>query len=117
MPIYSSEKRLDQKRSPYLGNKDLGLKLFHQPVTNAIVQSGGSETIGTFGSLTGTAKWFGGVLAPNGFIYGIPYNSTTVLKIDPSTDTATTFGSLTGTNKWFGGVLAPNGFIYVIPYN
>lgn len=83
MPIYSSEERLNQKRSPYLGNKDLGLKLFHQPVTNAIVQSGGSETIGTFGSLTGTGtgKWVGCVLAPNGFIYGIPWLSTTVLKM------------------------------------
>ncbi len=46
----------------------------------------------TFSSLAGTLKWEGGVLAPNGFIYGIPRNSTTVLKmgndlqggIDPS---------------------------------
>ena len=50
-------------------------------------------------------------------IYGIPYNSTSVLKIDPVTDTATTFGSLSGTSKWFGGVLAPNGMIYGIPYD
>ena len=35
----------------------------------------------TFGSLSGTAKWFGGVLAPNGKIYGIPTNSTQVLEI------------------------------------
>ena len=74
-----------------------------------------SATISTFGSLAGTSKWAGGVLAPNGMIYGMPYNSTTILKIDPTTDTATTFGSLSGTNKWFGGVLAPNGRIYGIP--
>jgi hypothetical protein len=35
----------------------------------------------TFGSLSGTSKWYGGVLAPNGKIYGIPSNSTTVLVI------------------------------------
>ena len=68
----------------------------------------------TFGSLPG--GWVGGVLAPNGKIYGIPVNSTTVLEIDPETQTATTFGSLSGTQKWYGGVLAPNGKIYGIPF-
>jgi hypothetical protein len=34
------------------------------------------------GSLAGTNKWVGGVLAPNGKIYGIPYNSTSVLTIN-----------------------------------
>jgi hypothetical protein len=78
----------------------------------------GSTTIGigTFGSLSGSAKWSGGVLAPNGMIYGIPYDSTTVLEINPVTQTATTFGSLSGSAKWSGGVLAPNGKIYGIPY-
>ena len=70
-----------------------------------------------FGSLLGTAKWFGGVLAPNGKIYGIPRNSTQVLEIDPETQTTTLFGSLSGTSKWIGGVLAPNGKIYGIPHN
>ena len=35
----------------------------------------------TFGSITGTLKWIGGVLAPNGKIYGIPYSSTSILEI------------------------------------
>ena len=34
--------------------------------------------------LTGTAKWFGGVLAPNGKIYGVPFDSQSVLTIDPA---------------------------------
>ena len=68
------------------------------------------------GSLSGTSKWVGGVLAPNGKIYGIPVNSTSVLVIDPATNTTSTFGSLSGTSKWYGGVLAPNGKIYGIPY-
>jgi len=77
-----------------------------------------TDDVATFGSLSADdAKWVGGVLAPNGCIYGIPYNSTTVLKIDPVAETATTFGSLAGTFKWYGGVLAPNGCIYGIPFN
>ena len=72
--------------------------------------------IGT--DLTGTYKWLGGVLAPNGKIYGIPSGSTSVLAVDPATNTASTFGSLTtGIEKWFGGSLAPNGKIYGIPYS
>ena len=76
-----------------------------------------SQTTTTFGSLAGTSKWVGGVLAPNGKIYGIPRNSATVLEIDPVNQTTTTFGSLSGTYKWVGGVLAPNGKIYGIPYS
>ena len=62
----------------------------------------------TFGSLSGVGKWVGGVLAPNGKIYGIPYNNTSVLVIDPDTNTTTTFGSLSGSNKWFGGYSIPS---------
>ena len=76
-----------------------------------------SPTVTTFGALAGAYKWFGGVLAPDGCIYGIPYNSTSVLKIDPVAGTATTFGSLSGNDKWFGGVLAADGCIYGIPFN
>ena len=73
--------------------------------------------VSTFGSLSGGDKWVGGVLAGNGCIYGVPFDSTTVLKIDPSDDSATTFGSLSGGNKWNGGALAANGYIYCIPRN
>jgi len=81
----------------------------------AAKNTAGTDTASTFGSLSGATKWVGGVLAPNGMIYGIPDSSTTVLKIDPATDTASTFGSLSGATKWAGGVLAPNGMIYGIP--
>ena len=65
-----------------------------------------------------TNKWSGGVLAPNGKIYGIPYNSTSVLIIDPITNEINTISGISAdTNKWSGGVLAPNGKIYGIPYN
>jgi hypothetical protein len=35
----------------------------------------------TIAGLTGTVKWYGGVLGPDGKIYGIPCNSTSVLII------------------------------------
>jgi len=70
-----------------------------------------------FGSLSGTSKWYGGVLAPNGKIYCVPHNATQVLEIDPETKELTLFGSLSGTSKWLGGVLAPNGKIYCVPHN
>ena len=58
-----------------------GLSLFERPVTDAVLQSGSSDTTSTFGSLSGAAEWYGGVLAPNGNIYGIPFDATTVLKL------------------------------------
>ena len=62
-------------------------------------------------------KWSGGVLAPNGKIYGIPNNSNLIIEI-----TTDTYGislintNKTNTEKWKGGVLANNGFIYTIPH-
>jgi len=66
----------------------------------------------TFGSLSGTTKWLGGVLAPNGLIYGIPYSSLTWLRINPYNRTAVAFtagASVSGLYK--GGILTPNGLI------
>jgi hypothetical protein len=64
-----------------------------------------------------TYKWAGAVLAPNGNVYCIPYNSTTILKVNPETNIGLTLGDLSGSAKWFGGVLASNGCIYCIPYD
>ena len=68
---------------------------------------------------TGPGKWWGGVLGPDGKIYGIPFNSQTILIIDPVAGTATRTNmgaNLTGSSKWSGGVLGPDGKIYGIPY-
>ncbi|MCK9557023.1 MAG: DUF2341 domain-containing protein [Candidatus Cloacimonetes bacterium] len=98
-----------------------GLTVGSQQINGAFLKiDPTTDTATTFGSIPGAttnAGWIGGVLAPNGSIYSIPYTSTSVLKMTPSTSIATTFGSLTGTDKWVGGALAPNGIIYGIPYS
>ena len=84
----------------------------------------GRLNVGVDGSM-----YMGGVLAPNGHIYCIPYSAHYVMKID------TNYGSETygkpsrieteiteadagvTSAKWVGGVLAPNGKIYCAPYN
>ncbi len=71
-------------------------------------------------TLTGSVKWTGGVLGPDGKIYGIPYDATDILIIDPVAGTATRSAmsaTLTGSAKWTGGVLGPDGKIYGIPYD
>lgn len=55
------------------------------------------------------------VLAPNGYLYMIPYNATTVGKFDPVLETFSTFGTVAGGDQWHGGTLAPNGKIYCQP--
>ena len=60
------------------------------------------------------------MLAPNGKIYAMPRDSTSVLIIDPQTnsaDTTTITGLPGGADKWAGGALARNGLIYGIPYS
>ena len=67
------------------------------------LRAGGLEpSINLFGSLSGNNKWVGGVLAPNGKIYGIPNTSTQVLEIDPVNQTTSLFGSFSsGSSKWY----------------
>ena len=63
-------------------------------------------------------EWFGGALASNGNIYGAPYGSNKILKIDTATKTATTItvSGLSLNNQSYGGAVAhPNGKIYFIP--
>jgi hypothetical protein len=78
------------------------------------------SSIGPFTIAPGVfGRWGGGVLAPNGKIYGIPNGNNSVLIIDPVTNTAddSTIQVPVGSSKWDGGVLAPNGKIYGIPFN
>ena len=63
-----------------------------------------------------TNKWYGGILGHDNAIYGIPYASGSVLRMDANTDTISLLGDY-GINQynWHGGVLANNGNIYAFP--
>ena len=63
-------------------------------------------------------KWRSGVLGPDGFVYGIPYDFERVLRFDPVTDTSVNIGSYlsSDTGKWLGGVVGQDGFIYCAPF-
>lgn len=66
-------------------------------------------------------KWHSNVTGMDGKIYGVPYNATKVLILDPFAVDAqklelTNFGlNLNGGDKWVGGCLHPNGKIYCAP--
>ncbi|EGD79793.1 hypothetical protein PTSG_10778 [Salpingoeca rosetta] len=97
----------------------LGSVLIIDPWTNTAdttTISGLSDDGGGGGG--GDAAWSGGVLAPSGLIFGLPYSTTAVLIIDPATNTTdtTTMAGLPSTEgKWRSGVLADNGLIYGVP--
>ena len=65
---------------------------------------------------TPTYKWLGGSIGLDGNIYCPACDTSSVLKIDVTTNACTTFGH-TGTlnNKWQGGILGRDGCIYCIP--
>ena len=64
-------------------------------------------------------KWAGGVLAPNGRIYGMPWRSSTVLEFDPTTKALSLMGQSIGSANfsWAGGARAKSGRIIAVPYN
>ena len=94
-------------------------RIFQEIASIPVVDT--TETITTFGSGTvpsGTYKWWGGALASNDCIYGIPYVYSKIIKIDTSDDSITLFDGgqdLSASAKFSGGVTAPNGCIYGIP--
>ena len=75
------------------------------------------NSISTLSGLSSeTNKWYGGVLASNGNIYFIPYNSSSILIVNPKRNLVYTTSAISSnSSKWIGGVLAPNGNIYCCP--
>lgn len=79
----------------------------------------GQPPVSTFGNISGSNKWMGGVLHPNGKIYGAPYIKGTVLEINPTLRTMTerAAAGVAGTGSYSGGCLLPDGKIIFIPCN
>lgn len=100
----------------YADNVDVNV-LNSRGILNLFDNTFPQNTIDTtsISSLGAGEKWFGGVLAPNGKIYCVPFNSTSVLVLNPTDNTFYNIGSLSGSSKWAGGILAPNGKIYCAP--
>ncbi len=74
------------------------------------------STIFTDAGLPGPATagaYQGGVLAPNGIIYAVPWAAGKVMRIDPQTDAVTYIGS--GLSAYVGSVLALDGNVIGIP--
>lgn len=67
----------------------------------------------------GQYKWLGGSYGADGCIYGMPSDSTSILRIDPIKNEATTFGTVPDCiNKWQGGVLSNvDHCFYAVPAN
>jgi hypothetical protein len=63
-----------------------------------------------------TNKWYGGILGDDNAVYGMPYRTCSVLRIDTETDTATIVGPDYGSKlfNWHGGI-KKNGIIYAHP--
>merc|ERR1719491_175456 len=63
-------------------------------------------------------KWRGGVRAPDGNIYGVPYNSNQILCINVTNQSISLVGDRhLGNRKWDGGTVAEDGCIYFSPYS
>ena len=76
-------------------------------------------------TLSDDAKFSGGVLAPNGILYFVPFSVPYIGKFDPVVDEQNSFSlidisafseiSASARPIFMGGVLAPNGIIYFVP--
>ncbi|KAK1747043.1 hypothetical protein QTG54_002387 [Skeletonema marinoi] len=66
--------------------------------------------------LSGSNKWYGGILGNDNCVYGIPYAAGSVLCIDANTDEVSLLGDF-GWNKYnfHGGIKSSKGAIYAFP--
>jgi len=59
----------------------------------------------------------GGVLAPNGNIYGMPYHDSHILCLNVKEQTTSFVGTpFPGHSRWEGGTVGEDGCIYFVPY-
>jgi LPXTG-motif cell wall-anchored protein len=72
--------------------------------------------LGDLSDVEGGWKWHGGVLAPDGCIYGFPSHADRVLKINCMTGEVKQIGPrFKGRYKWGGGAVGLDGNVYGMP--
>eukprot|EP00986_Skeletonema_menzelii_P003583 scaffold1118_cov150-Skeletonema_menzelii.AAC.29 len=106
-----------------LGESSSGEFAIYCPPSNAQhvlkVNLDGSDKVEEIGPKLseGQNKWYGGIKGLDGCVYGMPYNATGVLRINPKDDSVEVLGNYPrGGYKWHGGLLAPQtGIIYAFP--
>lgn len=79
-----------------------------------------NETSTTYSTGKGTGQGLcqGALTGADGKIYGVPWASSTVLRLDPDTGTVDEpFTHGQGNNAYIGGVAAPNGNLYLAPFD
>lgn len=78
-----------------------------------------AQTTAAIGSFPGgDDRWGHGVVSPQGNIYFMPSNRTSILKLATATDTTSQItGVHSSSGQYIAGALSPNGFIYGIPQN
>jgi hypothetical protein len=66
-----------------------------------------------------THKWNGAVMARDGVIYGVPFQSNVVLVFNPTTNITTTIAVTgpSGMSRWSGGVLTNDGLLIFVPFD
>ena len=63
-------------------------------------------------------KWCGTLAAPNGSVYGIPWEAASVAKFNPVEKSITHVGpDFVGGTKWYRGAMTDSGVIYCPPYD
>jgi streptogramin lyase len=90
------------------------------PVPGYAAGSGLFTSIDISNTISSDAKYFGGVLGPNGLIYFVPWRVNNIGVLNPSTSSFTTIdisNTISSDWKYIGGVLGPNGLIYFVPYH
>jgi hypothetical protein len=102
---------------PYLSNLTRANNSANSTVIPTLAYGTGGPSLSPALSTQG---YKGGVLGPNGTIYGIPFPASNILMINTATN-GVSYGTNSlspalSTQNYIGGVLAPNGTIYCIPF-
>ncbi|MBL0954681.1 MAG: WD40 repeat domain-containing protein [Leptospira sp.] len=91
--------------------------------TQFALGSSGEETLikyntNTVAAVTGAAStaFQGALIAPNGNVYLLPYNSPKIVTINPITKNYESAATVPGNVDFIGGTLGPNGIIYLSPH-